>query len=344
MIPAVRHIKAGYRFVVHKHKKIHPFEVQAQLLNACNLRCVYCRCPEVKTDLLSTDEWRDIIKSLGKHGTMRIKFQGGEPTLRKDFKEICAEAKRAGMITAAVTHGGMIASQPDLVEHLDELVVSLDSANADRNDRLRGAGSFQKAVKAIEVGLSRGLRTFVNMTVCKDNLPDVQVTLEFCEKLGVLINIQPVKFGRDYYDDEARYLSLTHEQIRNLHTQLVKWKKEKRGLLFSARAYQKGIFWPDTSVLTVKSESTSACMGGRHYIHIEANGDVLPCIQHGANFVPENILKDGFVSAIHNARHHDCGDCWTAYLTERKLSFGLNPSALREMIRRERMSGKRAKG
>jgi MoaA/NifB/PqqE/SkfB family radical SAM enzyme len=330
--------------MTHKYKKIHPFEVQAQLLNACDLRCVYCRCPEVKTEMLSTDEWRGIIKSLGDHGTMRIKFQGGEPTLRTDFNEICAQAKQAGMTTATVTHGRQIVSQPDLVEHLDELVVSLDSAHPDVNDRLRGVGSFQTAVRAIEVGLSRGLRTFVNMTVCKDNLSDVQDTLEFCEQLGVLINIQPVKFGRDYYDDDARCLSLTHEQTRNLHTQLVEWKKEKRGLLFSARAYQKGISWPDTSVLTVKSEGNSTCMGGRYYIHIEPNGDVLPCIQHGATFVPKNILKDGFVQALHNASHHDCGDCWTAYLTERKLLFGLSLSVLRETIRRERISARRGRG
>lgn len=330
--------------MTHKYKKIHPFEVQAQLLNACDLRCVYCRCPEVKTDLLSTDEWREIIDSLGRHGTMRIKFQGGEPTLRSDFKEICTHAKQAGLITATVTHGGRIASRPDLVEHLDELVVSLDSAHADVNDRLRGVGSFQTAVKAIEVGLTSGLRTFVNMTVCKVNLHDVQDMLKFCEGLGVLVNIQPVKFGRDYYDDDARYLSLTHEQIRNLHTQLVEWKKEKRGLLFSARAYQKGISWPDTGVLTVKSRGNSSCMGGKCYIHIEANGDVIPCIQHGATFVPKNIMKDGFVQALKNASQHDCGDCWTAYLTERKLLFGLNPSVLGEMIRRERISAKKEKG
>jgi MoaA/NifB/PqqE/SkfB family radical SAM enzyme len=42
---------------------------------------------------------------LGALGTLRIKFQGGEPTLRKDFRQLCATAQQSGIRTAVVTNG-----------------------------------------------------------------------------------------------------------------------------------------------------------------------------------------------------------------------------------------------
>jgi len=89
-----RHLKLASHFLAHRWRALHPFEVQAMLLNACNLRCVYCRCPEVKTTLLTTAQWSGIVRRLAALGTMRIKFQGGEPTLRSDFSELCTAAAR----------------------------------------------------------------------------------------------------------------------------------------------------------------------------------------------------------------------------------------------------------
>jgi hypothetical protein len=47
-----------------------------------------------------------------------------------------------------------------------------------------------------------------------------------------------------------------------------------------------------------------------------------------------NIRHDGLEEALRHAKWHDCGDCYTAYLNERKLLFSLRPSALWQMVRR----------
>ena len=141
-----RHLKAASRYLAHRFRELHPFEVQAGLLNACNLRCVYCKCPEIKTTLMTTEQWRAIIRGVSSLGTIRIKFQGGEPTLRADFREISAEARRAGLITAVVTNGLPVADEPALLDYLDEVVFSLDSVSAEINDRLRGEGTHAHVV------------------------------------------------------------------------------------------------------------------------------------------------------------------------------------------------------
>ena len=74
--------------------------------------------------------------------------------------------------------------------------------------------------------------------------------------------------------------------------------------------------------------------GRTFYVHIEPNGDVHPCAQHGADFPPKNIVARRARRRAAHAQHHDCGDCFSAYLNERKALFGLRPAALLEMCAR----------
>jgi hypothetical protein len=55
---------------------------------------------------------------------------------------------------------------------------------------------------------------------------------------------------------------------------------------------------------------------------------------HGPPFEPKNVVSDGLEAALRHAQRHHCGDCWSAYLNERKFVFGLRPSALLEVVRR----------
>ena len=329
-----RHLKMAGRFLVHRFRDLHPYDVQASLLNACNLRCVYCRCPDVKVDLLTTEQWCDIVRRLAAVGTLRIKFQGGEPTLRPDFRDLCAEAKRAGMITAMVSNGLQVPKRPDLLDHLDEAVFSLDSAAPALHDRQRGHGTHAEVVEAIDIARRRGVRTYVNMVVTRDNLSELEPMLSFCEAHGIRLHAQPVVFDREYYDGGARHLALTPTETRAMHTRLAEWKRQGRALIFSARTYAGVLDWPDYGVLTTRSAGESPCMAGKFYIHIEPNGDVLPCKLHGATLTPKNLITDGFENALRHAQRHDCGDCFMTFLAERKDLFNLAPAALLEVIRR----------
>jgi MoaA/NifB/PqqE/SkfB family radical SAM enzyme len=323
------------RFAAHRLRALHPFEVQAALLNACNLRCRYCRCPEVKLPLLATAAWLAIIRGLGRLGTLRIKFQGGEPTLHPDFGALAAAAQAAGILTAAITNGTRIADDPTLLDHLDELVVSLDSPDPARNDAQRGAGVHAAAVRAIDLGRARGRRVFVNMVVTSRTVGDIDAMLAFCEARGIGLHAQPVVFGREYYDGAARDLALGRDQIVAVHEQLAAWKRAGRPLMFAAARYDGVARWLDHDVLTTPSDGPSRCMAGRFYVHIEPNGDVHPCGFHGATaFAPGNAARDGLEAALRQARGHDCGDCFAAYTNERKALFALRPGALWQLARR----------
>lgn len=327
-------LKTGLRFLRYYPQKVRPYEVAAQLWNECDQRCIYCRCPEVPTELMTTEQWIRIIRDLRRLGTLRIKFQGGEPTIKPDFPDICGEARSLGIITSVVTNGRQTAQQPELLDPIMEVVVSLDSLRRDINDSMRGEGTHENALRTLDLSLEKGKKTYVNMALCRKNIEDLEAMLDFCEEKGIRMNAQPIKFGVEYYDETARELALTPDQIRAFHRQMIAWKKQGRSIMFSAHSFEKALTWPDLTRNTVKSEGNSECMAGKFYFHIDPDGDVIPCIPHGADFIPKNILKDGLVEALRHARVHNCGDCWSPYLNERKALFKLKPWAIMEFFRR----------
>jgi MoaA/NifB/PqqE/SkfB family radical SAM enzyme len=283
---------------------------------------------------MTTEQWRTILRGLAALGTLRVKFQGGEPTMRKDFRELCAEAQRCGILTAVISNGVDIASRPELLDHLDEIVFSLDAMNPEINDRIRGEGVHAHVMAAVDLAVSRQLPTYINMVVGRDTLDEIEPMLAFCERRGIRLNAQPVAFGAPYYDETGRHLLLTAEQTRAMHRQLAEWKRQGRPLMFAPSSYARVTEWPDYNELTHRSAGPSGCMAGTFYVHIEANGDVRPCVQHGEPFTPKNIVRDGLEAALTNAQRHECGDCFSAYLNERKRLFALQPAALVEMVRR----------
>jgi MoaA/NifB/PqqE/SkfB family radical SAM enzyme len=328
------HVRMGFRYLLRRFRSMHPFEVEAGVLNQCNLNCIYCCSSTRSPARMTTAQWMQIIHDFASLGTLRFKFHGGEPTLREDFLELTREVRAAGMISAAVTNGLVTASVPGLLDHLDELVVSFDSPRKEVNDQVRGKGSYDAAVRTIDLALKKGVKTYVNMVLTRENLEDLEGMLRFCEARGIRMNAQPVVFGGIFYHDRARFLSLTDAQIRSVHRRFLRWKNEGRPLLFSAWAYRAILDWTDYDVLSVPSEGASSCVAGRDYIRIEANGDVIPCCQYSGDFLPKNILKDGLEQSLLHVQTHHCARCWLAYYNERNALFKLRPSAVREALQR----------
>lgn len=329
-------LRLAGRFLRHALNTVHPFEVQAVLLNACNLQCTYCCCPDLKTRLLTTAQWLDVIRYLGSVGTLRLKWQGGEPTMRHDFDELCAAVQAAGILCAVVTNGTQIATRPALLDHLDEVVFSLDAVDPALNDAVRGAGVHAAVLEAIAVArrAAHRPRLFINMVVMRANRGEIAPMIDFCAARGIGLNVQPAVFGLPYYNDAAKPQALDVEETRAMFGELAAWKRRGAPLMFAAATYENAVAWPDYRVLTTPSQGRSSCVMGRVYVHIEANGDVHPCVQATDVFQARNLIRDGFEAAFRHAQRHECGDCYSAYLNERKALFGLRPAAVAEYLRR----------
>jgi MoaA/NifB/PqqE/SkfB family radical SAM enzyme len=327
-------LSTAWHFARHRFSDLHPLEVQVQVVNACNLRCAYCRCPDIPTTMLTTAQWVDIVQGLARVGTRRLKAQGGEPTLFKGLAEILATARSLGMRTAVTTNGYGIVKSPDLLDQLDEVVVSIDALKPERHDRYRGAGSHEVAMEAADLAAARGRKVYLNMIVHRDTWDELEPLLEYCEQRGFRLNAQAVQFFTPHQNREAISIGLSQADESRLYRQLGAWRRHGRPLMFSAATYEHTSRWPDYMSRARATEGQSACMAGEFYIHVEPNGNVHPCNFHVGDFVPKNIVTDGLDSALRHARRHNCADCGVVHLEERKRLFSLKPDAILQLARR----------
>lgn len=149
----------------------------------CNLRCAHCflSCaPENEAfGLLSVEEIRARLEESVPLGVREYYFTGGEPFLHPRIVEILSLALSYGP-TTVLTNGTLL--RPRHVEPLAaaaaasawslEFRLSLDGFDADTNDPLRGAGSFERAMDGFELLLRYGFLPIV--TVVRTWNPDAE--------------------------------------------------------------------------------------------------------------------------------------------------------------------------
>lgn len=126
---------------------------------ACNARCKYCnvdasgkRAPREMT----TKEALQLVDEVHKFGVRWFGLKGGEPLMREDIFEIVTYAKSLGLNVCLLTNGCFVDGKiyDNLVKNQVWTSVSIDGPE-EINDQLRGKGSYQKALAAIEK-LSKG--------------------------------------------------------------------------------------------------------------------------------------------------------------------------------------------
>jgi AdoMet-dependent heme synthase len=141
----------------------------------CNLECVHCinasgpDHPWLKP--LDAEAVRRALRQAERLGVKEIYFTGGEPFLHREILPLVEEALRVAP-TTVLTNGTVITeSMADALALLTsraryslEIRVSLDDVEPDANDRVRGRGSWVKAVQAIQRLYGRGLLPIVTAT------------------------------------------------------------------------------------------------------------------------------------------------------------------------------------
>ena len=141
----------------------------------CNLACAHCINASGPNDPwlkpLPPEVARRAICEADDLGVKEIYFTGGEPFLHGDLLALLAEALVVAP-TTVLTNGTLIddavadrlASLAQSAAYSLEIRVSLDDTDREKNDRIRGAGVFDQAVRAIGLLHERGFLPIVTAT------------------------------------------------------------------------------------------------------------------------------------------------------------------------------------
>ncbi len=177
-----------------------------ELTYACNLACVHCLSSSGRRDPreLTTAECKAVIDELERMQVFYVNIGGGEPTVRKDFWELVEYATAHHVGVKFSTNGSRIdAERAEWLRGNDyvDVQISLDGATAEVNDRVRGTGSYDTAIAAMEHLAGSGFK--LSVVVTRENVAQLDAFKAIADFYGAqlrLTRLRPSGRGADVWD------------------------------------------------------------------------------------------------------------------------------------------------
>jgi len=297
-----------------------PWAILLDPTSACNLHCTGCWAAEYGHKLNLSIETIDSIIRQGKElGVYMYIYTGGEPMVRKkDLIRICEMHPDCEFLS--FTNGTLIdeAFCQDMLRVKNFVpAISLEGFE-EANDGRRGDGVYQKVKHAMELLKAHKLPFGISTCYTSKNFEDIS-SEEFYDMMvesGALF----VWFFHYMPVGNAAALELlpTPEQRTEMYRRIRHFRETKP--IFGIDFQNDGEF-------------VGGCIaGGRRYLHINAKGDVEPCVfVHYSNVnIHECTLLEALKSPIFQA-YHDNQPFNDNHL--RPCPMLENPECLRKMVK-----------
>lgn len=154
----------------------------------CNLKCLSCSYRLPMPGELTFEEIKGLAGELGSFGLKHIVYSGGEPLLRRDFRDICSEFSVLKVKQTLLTNGLLLAKRAEEFSGVfDEIIVSLDGADADTHNLLRGVNSFDLILGGIKKARSSNSAKQISIrtVIQKQNFRQLNGFIELAKQTGV---------------------------------------------------------------------------------------------------------------------------------------------------------------
>ena len=237
--------------------------------NRCELDCEHCYSrPRASDPELDRAGRLAIADNIIGSGVFSVNLGGGEPLLCEDIHPVIERLAQAHVIVSLCTSGlGMDAAMAGRLraEGLATVYVSIDGATAVKHDMLRGTGSFERAVAAIEACIRVGLDAKVSSTVTAESFDDLDAIVALSAELGA----SRVEFKRlkPYGNAAGRAdLALSDAQEAVLYDNI--------GLIKRRSPIEVALVYGYDPVPGVDD----GCPCGKSVLCIMADGKVAPCV------------------------------------------------------------------
>lgn len=262
-----------------------------ELTYACNLACTHCLSSSGRRDPreLTTAQARTFIDEIADMKVFYINIGGGEPMIRRDFFELVEHAVSRQVGVNFSTNGTRVdeaaARRLAEMDYLD-IQVSIDGADAATSDRIRGAGSYDAARRAMDNLREANFGEFkISVVMTRDSVEQLDEFEQLARHYGAqlrLTRLRPSGRGVDAWGE----LHPTREQNRRLYH----WLLGNPGVLTGDSFFH-------LSALGSPLEGLNLCGAGRVVCLIDPVGDVYACpfVIHD-EFRAGNVLDAGFAA------------------------------------------------
>lgn len=298
-----------------------PWTILLDPTTACNLKCKGCWAAEYGNSLnLSYEQIDDIISQGKELGIYFYIFTGGEPLVRKkDILKICEKHNDCEFLI--FTNSTLIDEEfIDEMLRLKNIVPAISVEGSEfTTDARRGDGIYNKVIKSMKLLKDNKLPFGISCCYTSQNYKSI-ISEEFVDEMierGALFawyfHFMPVGKGT------GKELLPKPDQRKHIYHQLRKFRKTKP------------LFFLD---FQNDAEYIGGCIaGGRNYLHINANGDLEPCvfIHYSDSNIKEKTLVESLQSPLFMA-YHD-GQPFNKNML-RPCPMLENPNLLRNMVKK----------
>lgn len=279
------------------------------LTDRCNQKCLHCAAGLIeKRSEFSTDQWIQIIENIeqtlrkrGRQGCY-IWF-GGEPTLRKDLKELIKYCGEKGYYQAISTNGMLFDEElaklcADVKMH--HVFISYDSVYPERAAKIRGVPKAGEAAeKAIKLALKYGHLVICTATVQKENFDELEKIKEKLDSLGAIPYFRAVikqRTAEKNWDE----IGLDFDEFRQFYEFKFKHvvdaiRNGEASFLNKVYTYDMVPFMecPRNDEERTALEWGVGCQACRSVSGIDVNGDFFPC-DYPSQLTLGNVMKQDF--------------------------------------------------
>lgn len=265
-----------------------------ELTYACNLQCVHCLSSSGMRDPreLTTEQAKAVLDELRDMQVFYINIGGGEPMVRRDFFEILEHAEACNIGVKFSTNGAFITAESarrlSAMNYLD-IQISLDGADEETNDRVRGEGSYDTAICAMEHLRAANFGPFkISVVMTRHNVSQLDDFKALADSYGAQLRItrlRPAGRGADTWNE----LHPTNAQQRIIYDWLI---RHGENVLTGDSFFHLNAFGESLPGLNL-------CGAGRVVCLIDPLGDVYACpfVIH-EEFKAGSVLGDGGFRAV----------------------------------------------
>lgn len=281
-----------------KGEDIYPIEIEISPSGACNHRCTFCAVDYIgyKPNYLDKDIVLRDVTHMSTRGLKSVICSGeGEPLLNKDLPDIANGIKACG-VDVAMSSNGVLFTKDKLEECLKAFTwVRYSVASMEENSYnaiQRGKSGDLERVKtnlatAVEVKKKQNLSTTlgVQCLLMPENAAQLPLMAKTLKEIGVdYLTIKP--YSQHLHSEHT--WNIDYKKMLELEKEIVSYATETFAVYFRANAMKK----------MHRAKCYKECLGLPFMTHIDAAGNVWPCIAHigSEQFCYGNVNKQTFES------------------------------------------------
>lgn len=260
------HSLGMWKYFEDELEKIPRSQVSIDITNNCNLRCKHC-CISAGDNKrgceLTTDELLKLVDRVLLLNPATISVSGGEPLVRKDFREFTDRLRKNYSGTLILMTNAVLINNDEIAKYLtdnyDGFDISLDGYDEESCSLIRGEGVFEKVLNAVKLLKKYDAKISLSMVKTKKTADNIVKFSELCENLGVKSLVRCFEpMGRGEENNELFEIKDDHSCPCGSD-----WTREKD--LFE----QKKLYAIAPNIFS--------CHGAKTEFQIDQKGDVFPC-------------------------------------------------------------------